>query len=92
MLSLRFVRENPSLVKKDLKKRGDKEKLPWIDEILKLDEEWRKLKLDSETLRKKRNELTQEVGKLKKEGKSARTGAVAGGGATHERSCPEVGV
>ena len=71
MLPLKFIRENPQIVKDDLKKRQDHEKLGWLDEVLRLDENWRKLKQESEKLRQKRNELTDEVRKLKKDGKSA---------------------
>ena len=71
MLSLKFVRENPDAVRADLRKRQDKEKLTWVDDVLNLDEEWRQLLQDSEKLRHKRNELTNEVRKLKKEGKKA---------------------
>jgi len=71
MLSLKFVRENPDAIKADLKKRQDKEKLKWVDEVLDLDEKWRQLLQESEKMRARRNELTQEVNKLKKEGKDA---------------------
>ena len=71
MLSLKFVRENPDIVKADLKKRQDSEKLKWVDEVLNLDKKWRKLTQESEKLRHKRNELTNEVRKLKEQGKSA---------------------
>ena len=69
MLSLRFVRENPDIVKKDLEKRGDKDKLKWISDLLKKDEEYRKLLQDSQKLRHRRNEITAEINELKKKGK-----------------------
>jgi seryl-tRNA synthetase len=69
MLSLKFVRENPGIVKKDLKKRNDKEKLEWIDDLLKKDEQYRKLLQKVQELRHKRNVVTQEINQLKKDGK-----------------------
>ncbi len=71
MLEIRFVRENPNIVKKDLEKRKEKDKAKWVDEVLKLDEEWRKLKGQADELRSRRNKLSQEINKLKKEGKEA---------------------
>lgn len=71
MITLKYVRDNPQIVKADLKKRGDDEKYAWIDEILESDAKWRSLLLDSEKLRKDRNELNAQVSKLKKEGKDA---------------------
>lgn len=69
MLDIRFIREHPDLVKQDLKKRNDTEKLGWVDDLLKKDEEYRKLLQESQDLRHKRNTATQEINALKKEGK-----------------------
>ncbi len=71
MLEIKIIRENPEIVKKDLQKRGDSEKLGWLDEVLKLDNEWRKLKGEADELRSKRNALSMEINKLKKEKKDA---------------------
>jgi len=72
MLDIKFIRENPSLVKENLKKRNDPEKLKLLEELLKVDTEWRKLQTDLNHLRQKRNQLSIEVGKLKKSGKTAK--------------------
>jgi|TARA_Y100000310_G_C20697815_1_gene826977 seryl-tRNA synthetase len=69
MLDIKFIRENPSIVKKDLKKRNDLEKFKWIDDLLKKDEQYRKLLKKEEELRHKRNVITREINELKKEGK-----------------------
>ncbi len=69
MLDIKFIRENPQVIKKDLQKRGDKEKLAWLDDILKKDEEYRKLLQENEKLRQRRNEMSQEINKAKKEKK-----------------------
>jgi len=66
---MKFIRENPQIIKKDLKKRGDKEKLKWVDDILSEDEEYRKLLQKAQDLRHKRNSIAQEINLLKKEGK-----------------------
>ncbi len=67
MLDIKFIRENSSLIKKDLQKRGDKEKEGWVDDILKKDEEYRKLLQENEKLRCRRNEISAEINKAKKE-------------------------
>ncbi|WP_297477134.1 hypothetical protein, partial [Thermococcus sp.] len=41
MLDIKLIRENPDVVRKDLIKRGETDKLAWIDEILELDRKWR---------------------------------------------------
>ncbi len=69
MLDIRFVRENPDVVRKDLEKRQDDEKIQWIDVILEKDEQYRNLLQENQELRHKRNRLAQEINKLKKEKK-----------------------
>src|SRR3989338_5654659 len=72
MLDIKFIRENPEIVKKDLKKRNDAEKSKWLDELLKKDEEYRKLLQKEQELRHKRNVVTQEINELNKQGKDIR--------------------
>lgn len=69
MIDIKLVRENPELFRKDLKKRRDDEKLKWLDDLIKKDKEYLDILQEVEQLRRKRNLLTQEVAKLKKEGK-----------------------
>lgn len=71
MLDINLIRDNPDVVREDLKKRKDEEKLAWVDEILEFDEEWRKLKFETEKLRNRRNTVSREIAQLKKEGKDA---------------------
>ncbi|MBW3022541.1 serine--tRNA ligase [Candidatus Woesearchaeota archaeon] len=71
MLEKRFIIENPAVVKKDLEKRGQKEKLKWVDDIVALDEKWKKLKSEIDSLRASRNKLSLEINKLKKEKKDS---------------------
>ncbi|MEM2123141.1 MAG: serine--tRNA ligase [Candidatus Bathyarchaeia archaeon] len=68
MLDLRFIRENPLAVKKDLDKRGEYEKIPWIDEIIEVDEKRRDAIRELGGLRHMRNLLTEEIAKLKRGG------------------------
>ena len=71
MLSIKFIRENPEIVKKSLKKRKDTEKITWVDELLKVDEGWRSLKQKVDDLRHQRNLVTEEIMNLRKAGKNA---------------------
>jgi len=71
MLSIKFIRENSDLVKKSLEKRKDDEKIKWVDDLLNVDEKWRSLKQEVDELRHKRNVVTEEIMKLKKENKDA---------------------
>lgn len=71
MLDIKLIRENPDIVRKDLKKRHDTEKLKWVDELIDADKKRRDIIQQVNELRKKRNEVTQDIAKLKKEGKDA---------------------
>jgi len=68
MLDIKFIREYPEIVRKDLEKRNEKEKIEWLDDLLKSDIEYRKLLKDNQKLRQRRNEITDEINKLKKQG------------------------
>ena len=70
MLDIKFIRENPEIARKDLEKRNEKEKLEWLDDLLKSDAEYRKLLQENQNLRQRRNEITDEINILKKQGKS----------------------
>jgi len=68
MLDIKFVRENPDIVKDSLKRRGDLEKIPWVDQLLENDRAWRSLQTEANGLRGKRNKLTEEIAKLRRQG------------------------
>jgi len=70
MIDIKLIRSNPKLVIQNLRKREDKEKVKWVEEIKLLDEKWRHNLQRMEKLRHKRNQVTQEIAKLKKEKKS----------------------
>ena len=69
MLEIKFVRENPDIIKKDLIKRRDTEKLKWLDDLLDSDKKYRALLQEVEKLRHKRNTIAQEINQLKKKRK-----------------------
>ena len=64
MLDIRFVRENPDLVKENIKKKFQDAKLPLVDEVLKLDAENRAAVSEANELRASRNALSKRVGML----------------------------
>lgn len=66
MLDIKFIRENPELVKENIKKKFQDAKLPLVDEVLDLDKKIRALKLEGETLRASRNDLSKQIGFLMK--------------------------
>ena len=70
MIDIKLIRENPELVKENIKKKFQNEKLPLVDKVIKLDEEWRKLKYDEDKLRGDRNNISKQISEAKKAGKS----------------------
>ena len=71
MIDINLIRNSPDLVKQNLKKRFQENKMAWVDEIIKGYSEALKLKKEIEELRRKRNIISLEINKLKKEGKTA---------------------
>ncbi|MBW2988439.1 serine--tRNA ligase [Candidatus Woesearchaeota archaeon] len=70
MLDINLFRENPKLIRESIKKRYMHDTLPLVDEVIKLDKEWRQLKQEADELKHHRNEISREIAKAKKEGKS----------------------
>jgi seryl-tRNA synthetase len=70
MLDVKFIRDNIDVVKENMRRKNRKD-LKIVDELISLDSKWRKLKYDEDELRSERNKISEEVGKLKKAGKSA---------------------
>ena len=62
MLDLKFLRENPEVVKENIKRKFQDAKLPLVDEVIALDKEKRTLQSESETLRASRNDLSKQIG------------------------------
>ena len=69
MIDIKFLRENPEIVKENIKKKFQNHKLSLVDEVLELDKKNREIKLNGDELRSKRNSLSNEFGILMRKGK-----------------------
>lgn len=69
MLDIKFVRENPDIVKENIKKKFQDQKLPLVDEVIGLDKENRETQQEADDLRASRNKLSKEIGALMAQGK-----------------------
>ncbi len=69
MLDIKLIRENPELVKENIKKKFQDEKLPLVDEVIALDKEVRDAKGKGDALRAERNRISKEIGLLMRDGK-----------------------
>ena len=69
MLDIKFVRENPDIVKENIRKKFEDQKLPLVDEVIELDRQNREIKQELQALQADRNRISKEIGKLMHEGK-----------------------
>ena len=69
MLDIKFVRENPEIVKQNIRNKFQDNKLPLVDEVLHWDVESRKVKQEADSLRADRNRLSKQIGALMGQGK-----------------------
>ena len=69
MLDIKFVRENPEIVKQNIKNKFQDRKLPLVDEVIELDRRNREIKQEVEALRALRNTTSKQIGKLMGQGK-----------------------
>jgi len=69
MLDIKFVRENPELVKENIKKKFQDHKLPYVDEVIELDSERRQVIARADELRANRNKISKQIGALMAQGK-----------------------
>ena len=76
MLDIKFVRENPEVVRQNIRNKFQDQKLPLVDEAVALDKENRAIKQEVEDLRATRNRLSKEIGKLMGQGKREEANAV----------------
>ena len=76
MLDIRFVRENPELVKENIRKKFQDAKLPLVDQVIALDAENRAAMTEANTLRGNRNTLSKQIGALMAQGKKEEAEAV----------------
>ena len=71
MLDIKFIRENPEIVKNNIKRKLQNEKLPLVDNLLNIDARWRNIKADADLLRAERNKISGQINNAKKEKKDA---------------------
>ena len=71
MLDLKFVRENPEIVKQNIRNKFQDHKLPLVDEVIELDRQKRAAQQERDTLRAEKNTLSKQIGGLMKQGKKA---------------------
>lgn len=76
MLDIKFVRENPDIVRQNIKNKFQDRKLPLVDEVLELDVRNREIKKEVEALRAERNKLSKQIGALMGQGKKDEAEAV----------------
>ena len=69
MLDIKFVRENPELVKENIKKKFQDHKLPYVDEVIELDSERRQVIARADEIRANRNKISKKIGALMEHGK-----------------------
>ena len=69
MLDIKFLRENPDVVKENIKNKFQEEKLPLVDEVIELDAKSRKAKQEADDLRASRKKISKEIGALMGQGR-----------------------
>ena len=69
MLDIKFVRENPEIVKENIKKKFQEDKLPLVDEAIELDKQARTLQQEADELRAKKNSIAKQIGAFMAQGK-----------------------
>ena len=69
MIDIKFLRENPDVVKENIRKKFQDHKLVLVDEVIELDKKYREAKLNGDNLRQERKSLSNDIGSLMKSGK-----------------------
>ena len=76
MIDIKFLRENPEVVKENIRKKFQEHKLPLVDEVIELDEQARKTQQEADEIRANRNKLSKQFGMLMGQGKKEEAEAV----------------
>ena len=76
MIDIKFLRANPDIVKENIKKKFQDDKLPMVDEVIALDSEYRECKTRVEYLRSQRNSISKQIGMLMGQGKKDEAEAI----------------
>lgn len=84
MIDIKFLRENPEVVKQNIRNKFQDQKLPLVDEVIDLDAKARAAQQEADELRASRNKLSKEIGKLMGQGKRDEAEAIKAPG---ERQC-----
>ena len=92
MLDIKFLRENPEIVKENIKKKFQDEKIKLVDEVIELDEKYRAAKTRCDNLRSQRNKISKQIGGLMAKGEKEEAEKVKAqvGGINKELSTLEV--
>ncbi|MBQ6036195.1 MAG: serine--tRNA ligase, partial [Lachnospiraceae bacterium] len=90
MLDIRFVRENPELVKENIRKKFQDQKLPLVDEVVALDKKNREIKVEVENRRANHNKISKQIGALMAQGKKEEAEAVKAEVAENKRRIDEL--
>ena len=61
MIDIKFLRENPEIVKENIRKKFQDQKLPMVDEVIEFDKKKKEVTIKGDELRNKRNSLSQEI-------------------------------
>ena len=69
MIDIKFLRENPDIVKQNIKNKFQDEKLPLVDQVIELDAQARKTQQEADDLRASRKKISKEIGALMGQGK-----------------------
>ena len=76
MLDIKFLRENPDVVKENIKKKFQDDKLPLVDEVIELDKQRREGQAEADEIRANKNKISKEIGALMAQGKKEEAEAV----------------
>ena len=68
MIDIKFLRENPEVVKENIRKKFQDSKLPLVDEVIELDAEKRKVQQEADEIKANRNKISKEIGALMAQG------------------------
>ena len=69
MIDIKFLRENPEVVKENIKKKFQDHKLPLVDEVIELDKQRRECQAEADDIRAKKNSISKQIGALMAQGK-----------------------
>ena len=90
MIDIKLIRENRDLVKENIKKKFQNEKLELVDKVYDLDSDFRKIKLELDNIKALKNKKSSEIGALMREGKKDEAEAIKNEVAEYNKEIPEL--